>query len=197
MAAKVGGEQIERLNQPAVLGELLVGVALGNAGLAGVELFDALETAPFLAVAAEIGVILLLFEVGLDSNLDELLAVGASAVAVAALGVAAPLALGYAVSAVFMPGGGAWYAHLFLGATLAATSVGITARVLRDLGVMDARESRGHPRHRRRRRLGADRAGGRPRGGARGGRGGRARRLRRAHPADRDEGGGVPGPGRS
>ena len=58
------------------------------------------------------------------------------------LGVVAPIALGYVVSSVFLPEGTAWYVHLFLGATLAATSVGITARVLKDLGVMDTRESR-------------------------------------------------------
>ena len=141
VAAKIGGELVERLNQPAVLGELLFGIVLGNLGLIGIEFFDALKTAPFLAIAAEIGVILLLFQVGLDSNLDELLEVGASAVGVAVLGVVAPVVLGYAVSSLFMPDA-AWYVHLFLGASLAATSVGITARVLKDLGVTDARESR-------------------------------------------------------
>ena len=85
--------------------------------------------------------ILLLFQVGLESELDELLAVGASAVAVAVLGVVAPVALGYAVSSAFMPGGADWYVHLFLGATLAATSVGLTARVLKDIGRLDAPES--------------------------------------------------------
>ncbi len=124
-----------------MLGELLFGILLGNIGLTGIEAFETLKTAPFLAIAAEIGVILLLFQVGLESNLDELLAVGASAVGVAVVGVVAPIALGYAVSSVFLPDA-AWYVHLFLGATLAATSVGITARVLKDLGVMDARESK-------------------------------------------------------
>ena len=141
VAAKVGGELVERLNQPAVLGELVVGILLGNLALAGIGVFEPLKTAPFLPIAAEIGVILLLFQVGLESELDELLAVGASAVAVAVLGVVAPVALGYAVSSVFMPGGAAWYVHLFLGATLAATSVGLTARVLKDIGRLDAPES--------------------------------------------------------
>ena len=141
VAAKVGGELVERLNQPAVLGELVVGILLGNLALVGLEVFEPLKTAPFLPIAAEIGVILLLFQVGLESELDELLAVGASAVAVAVLGVVAPVALGYAVSSAFMPGGGAWYVHLFLGATLAATSVGLTARVLKDIGRLDAPES--------------------------------------------------------
>ncbi|MYH27901.1 MAG: cation:proton antiporter [Acidobacteria bacterium] len=141
VAAKVGGELIERLNQPAVLGELVVGIILGNLALAGIGVFEPLQTAPFLPIAAEIGVVLLLFQVGLESELDELLAVGASAVAVAVLGVIAPVALGYALSSVFLPGGAAWYVHLFLGATLAATSVGLTARVLKDIGRLDAPES--------------------------------------------------------
>ena len=141
VAAKVGGELVERLRQPAVLGELVAGILLGNLALAGIEVFEPLKTAPFLPIAAEIGVILLLFQVGLESELDELLAVGASAVAVAVLGVAAPVALGYAVSSAFTPGGGTWYAHLFLGAALAATSVGLTARVLKDIGRLDAPES--------------------------------------------------------
>ncbi len=142
VAAKIGGELVERLNQPPVLGELLVGIVLGNLALVGLEVFEPLKTAPFLPIAAEIGVILLLFQVGLESELDELLAVGGTAVAVAVLGVVAPIALGYAVSFFFLPGGGAWYVHLFLGAALAATSVGLTARVLQDLGRMDTTESK-------------------------------------------------------
>lgn len=141
VAAKISGELVERLNQPAVLGELIVGIVLGNLVLVGVEVFEPLKTAPFLPIAAEIGVILLLFQVGLESELDELLAVGGSAVAVAAVGVVAPVALGYAVSYAFIPSGGAWYVHLFVGAALAATSVGLTARVLKDMRVMGATES--------------------------------------------------------
>ncbi len=142
LAAKVGGEIFERLNQPAVLGELVFGIVLGNLGLLGVEVVEALKEAPFLVIAAEIGVILLLFEVGLSCDLDDLLAVGPSAVTVAVIGVIAPLGLGYAVSTFFMPEDVEWYVHLFVGATLSATSVGITARVLKDLGKMDAPESR-------------------------------------------------------
>ena len=142
VAAKIGGELFERIKQPAVLGELVIGIALGNLGLAGVDVFEALKEAPFLATAAEIGAILLLFQVGLESNLDKLLAVGRSALAVAVLGVVAPIGLGYAASSLFMPEDAAWYVHLFVGATLAATSVGITARVLHDIGKMESRESR-------------------------------------------------------
>ena len=142
VAAKIGGEVFERLKQPAVLGELVIGIVLGNLGLAGVDVFEALKEAPFLAIAAQIGAILLLFQVGLESNLDNLLAVGPSALAVAVLGVVAPIGLGYAASSAFMPEDAAWYVHLFVGATLSATSVGITARVLHDIGKMESRESR-------------------------------------------------------
>ncbi|MYB50758.1 MAG: cation:proton antiporter [Acidobacteriia bacterium] len=141
LAARAGGEIFERLNQPAVLGELVFGILLGNLGLLGLQA-EALPDTPFLAVAAEIGVILLLFQVGLECDLDDLLAVGPSAVTVAVIGVAAPLALGFAVSSVFMPEDVAWYAHLFVGATLAATSVGITARVLKDLELIEKPESK-------------------------------------------------------
>ena len=142
LAAKIGGEIFERLRQPSVLGELVFGIILGNLGLIGLGFAGTVQDAPFLGVAAEIGVILLLFEVGLSSNLDELLAVGPSALTVAVLGVAAPIGLGYLASSAFMPADAAWYVHLFVGATLAATSVGITARVLKDLGRTEARESR-------------------------------------------------------
>jgi Kef-type K+ transport system membrane component KefB len=141
LAAKLGGELFERLNQPAVLGELVFGMLLGNLHLVGITALDWFKTSEGLAVAAEIGVILLVFEVGLESNIDELLAVGASAMIVAVLGVIAPMILGYGVSIWFLPDAG-WYVHLFAGATLAATSVGITARVLKDLKQMETKEAR-------------------------------------------------------
>jgi Kef-type K+ transport system membrane component KefB len=141
VAAKAGGELFERLHQPAVLGELVFGVILGNLSLVGIHQFDGLRTMPDIHTAAEIGVILLLFEVGLESNLQGLLAVGISATLVAALGVIAPVILGYFVSLWFLPEA-PWYVHLFAGATLAATSVGITARVLKDLRKMETQEAR-------------------------------------------------------
>lgn len=141
IAAKVGGELFERMGQPAVLGELVFGVILGNLTLVGVNFMEVVQTDEMVALAAELGVILLLFEVGLESNIDELLAVGSSAAAVAVLGVTAPVILGYGVSAWFLPEE-AWYVHLFVGATLAATSVGITARVLKDMNKMQAKESK-------------------------------------------------------
>ncbi len=141
-AAKIAGEVAERLKQPGVLGELLCGMALGSLPLFGIDALAGLSEAPFLGVVAELGVILLLFEVGLESDLDELLAVGPSALLVALLGVLTPLVLGSGASWLFLAEGVPWYTHLFIGATLAATSVGITARVLQDLGRTKDRESK-------------------------------------------------------
>ena len=141
VAAKIGGELFERMKQPAVLGELVFGMVLGNLNLIGWTFMSGFKTDAMLALAAEIGVILLLFEVGLESNIDELMAVGASAMLVAVLGVIAPVILGYGVSSWFLPQE-QWYVHLFAGATLAATSVGITARVLKDMRKMDTKEAR-------------------------------------------------------
>lgn len=141
LAAKLGGEAAERLGQPAVLGELAAGVLLGNLTLVGVAWLDFLHRDAILAAMAEVGVILLLFEVGFESRLSDLVAVGKSALLVAVLGVAAPMALGYGVSAGLFPQAG-WWMHLFSGATLAATSVGITARVLKDLNRTESREAK-------------------------------------------------------
>ncbi|MEQ1886339.1 MAG: cation:proton antiporter [Bryobacteraceae bacterium] len=140
-AAKVGGEILGRLGQPPVLGELLIGVVLGNLGLAGFTYLEPLRDSETLRVVAEIGAILLLFEVGVESDLMQLLAVGWSSLAVAILGVVAPMILGYVVSMQLMPEA-SWLTHLFVGGTLTATSVGITARVLKDLHRASTKEAR-------------------------------------------------------
>ena len=141
IAAKLGGELAERFDQPAVLGELIAGVVLGNLALIGVSGFGFLATNEGIAILAEIGVILLLFEVGLESKVSEMLSVGVSSLFVALLGVVAPFFLGWGVSAWFLPDENI-LVHLFIGATLCATSVGITARVLTDLGKVTTRESK-------------------------------------------------------
>jgi Kef-type K+ transport system membrane component KefB len=140
-AAKLGGALFERFHQPAVLGELVLGVVLGNLVLFGYRGLEFLGTTEGIEILAEIGVILLLFEVGLESNLDEMKAVGTSSLVVAVLGVVAPFFLGWWVSAWMIPDE-ELLVHLFIGATLCATSVGITARVLADLGKLQKRESR-------------------------------------------------------
>ena len=140
IAAKFGGHLAIRLGQPAVLGELLAGVVLGNLALLGVGALEPLKSDPFLDMFARIGVLLLLFEVGLESTVGDMLRVGVSAALVACLGVAAPFALGWGVGAWLLPQASR-YVHAFLGATLAATSVGITARVLQDLNKAKSREA--------------------------------------------------------
>lgn len=141
VGAKLGGEIFERMCQPAVLGELLVGILLGNLGMLGFHALDFLKTAEGLAALAELGVILLLFEVGLESNLTEMRRVGLSSLLVATLGVVAPMALGFFTGRIFLPHHPPMV-HVFIGATLCATSVGITARVLKDLGQLHRPEAR-------------------------------------------------------
>jgi Kef-type K+ transport system membrane component KefB len=141
IAAKVGGEIAERLSQPAVLGELVAGVILGNLVLLGYHGLDFLATNEAIAIIAEIGVVLLLFEVGLESNIREMMSVGTSSLLVAILGVVAPFFLGWGVSAWMLPNEDI-LVHIFIGATLCATSVGITARVLTDLGKVTTREAK-------------------------------------------------------
>ncbi len=140
-AAKLGGEASARLGQAPVLGELAIGMLLGNLSLVGIYALNGLKTSEAISAVAEVGVILLLFEVGLESDLAKMMAVGGSSLLVACLGVVAPMVLGYGVSSVFLPQA-TWHTHLFAGATLAATSVGITARVLKDLKASDSKEAR-------------------------------------------------------
>jgi Kef-type K+ transport system membrane component KefB len=141
MIAKVGGDLAARLRQPAVLGELVAGVLLGNLGLIGLTWADPLKSNTTLDVLAQLGVIILLFEVGLESTVRDMLKVGVTSLLVAVLGVVTPFALGWGVGALLLPTHSA-YVHAFLGATLTATSVGITARVLQDLGKSKSPEAR-------------------------------------------------------
>ncbi len=141
LAAKLGGHVMERFGQPAVLGELIFGVILGNMILLGVPWFEFVKGQEALMVMAEIGVILLLFEVGLESTVADMMKVGLSSLLVAILGITAPFFMGWGVAAWFLPESSI-YVHLFIGATLTATSVGITARVLKDMGRLQDKESR-------------------------------------------------------
>lgn len=140
-AAKLGGDLSERLGQPAVLGELLAGVLLGNLDLVGLGWFRGLTMNTTLTGLADVGVVLLLFEVGLESTVQDMKQVGWRSLIVAVLGVVVPWCLGYGVGVLLLPHHSP-YVYLFLGATLTATSVGITARVLRDLGRSQTPEAR-------------------------------------------------------
>jgi Kef-type K+ transport system membrane component KefB len=138
LAAKLGGEAALRLKQPAVLGELLAGVVLGNLPL---PTLATVADGPVLGAAAEIGVALLLFQVGLESSVGDMMKVAPRAGLVAVLGVVVPSVLGIAASRAVLPDAGL-AAHLFIGATLCATSVGVTASVLRDLGALRSQDAR-------------------------------------------------------
>jgi Kef-type K+ transport system membrane component KefB len=140
-AAKLGGWLAVRARQPAVLGEILAGILLGNLVLLGIHALDPIRSDPVLSALASLGVIVLLFEVGLQSTVKQMLHVGASSALVAVLGVVTPLLLGWAVGAWLLPEEPT-LVHVFLGAVLTATSIGITARVLRDLGYAPTIEAR-------------------------------------------------------
>ncbi len=165
-ASKLGGEVCARINLPPVLGELVGGVVVGISALSllvfpenGVEASQSLlmqflektaglspEAAPavfatqseVISVLAELGVVILLFEIGLESELEELIKVGPQAAIVAVVGVVAPFAAGTA--------GLVYVFHLsaipaiFAGAALTATSIGITAKVLAELGRLTTKE---------------------------------------------------------
>jgi Kef-type K+ transport system membrane component KefB len=141
VGAKLGGWTAERFGQPAVLGELLAGVLIGNLTLVGFDGLEFLASNVGVHILAELGVVILLFEVGLETNVRDMVSVGWSSLLVACLGVIAPFFLGWGVSRWFLPGEAA-LVHIFIGAILCATSVGITARVLTDLGSVQTREAR-------------------------------------------------------
>ena len=139
--AKLAGSAAEKIAQPAVLGELLAGMILGNLGILGFHGLDYLKADVAVETLASLGVILLLFEVGLDSSLADLMKVGLSSLLVAVVGVALPFGLGWLVGALMLPEH-TFYVHAFIGATLCATSVGITARVLKDIRKIGSPEAK-------------------------------------------------------
>jgi Kef-type K+ transport system membrane component KefB len=141
VAAKIGGDLAIRLGQPSVLGELVIGVLLGNLTLFGYSQLEPIKTDLYINILAGLGVLILLFEVGLESTVGQMLKVGLASVIVAVLGVIAPFILGWVVGALLLPESSS-YVHAFLGATLCATSVGITARVLQDLNRSKSTEAR-------------------------------------------------------
>jgi Kef-type K+ transport system membrane component KefB len=140
LAAKLSSV-VERFGQPLVLGELAAGVVLGNVALFGIDVFEPLKSNLNLAFLAKLGVVILLFQVGLESNLQDMRRVGVRALLVACVGVVVPFLLGtWLVGPLILPGLSTNF-YLFLGATLTATSVGITARVFKDLGKLQMPEA--------------------------------------------------------
>ncbi|HQR04190.1 MAG TPA: cation:proton antiporter [Rhodocyclaceae bacterium] len=142
MAARLFSPLAERAGFPAVLGELLLGIVFGNLALVGVDYFVPVARDPIIAFIAELGVVILLLQIGLETRLQDLLTVGLRASLVGAVGIVLPFIFGaFLVGPLLLPGK-ADSAYLFLGATLAATSVGITGRVFRDLGRLQMPEAR-------------------------------------------------------
>lgn len=136
-AAKIAAEVAEKLNIPAVLGEILAGVAIGPSGFGLIHLTEARGVS--LSLLAEIGVLLLLVQVGMEMDLTELGKVGRASMSVAVVGVAVPFAGGLLVGVAF---GQDTKTAVFIGAALTATSVGITARVFGDLRALATTEAR-------------------------------------------------------
>lgn len=133
LAAKLGDELFKRLGQPTIVGEILAGVIVGSSVLGLVEPTETLE------VFAELGVVFLLFWVGLETKASELAEVGAIAALVGALGFVLPLGGGIALGAGL---GESAATSIFIGAALVATSVGITSAVLIGLGGLQSRAAR-------------------------------------------------------
>lgn len=140
VAAKLSS-LVEKVGQPSVLGELVMGVILGNLFLIGINFFEPIKHNDIIAFLSELGVVILLFQIGLESNIKTMKQVGVKAFLVAIVGVVAPFVLGtYVVGPWVMPGL-SQNAYLFLGAALTATSVGITARVFKDLKKLQTKEA--------------------------------------------------------
>ena len=136
-AAKLAAELAERMRIPAVLGEILAGVAIGPSGFGLVTLAG--DRGVSLSLLAEIGVLLLLLQVGMEMDLKELGKVGKASLLVAIAGVVVPFAAGTGVGLLF---GESTNTAVFIGAALTATSVGITARVFGDLRALATTEAR-------------------------------------------------------
>jgi Kef-type K+ transport system membrane component KefB len=140
-AAKIGGLLARSIHLPVVLGELFAGVILGNMTYLGFGFFEEIRNDLSLAILAELGVIILMFEVGVESTTKKLLQVGWNAIMVAIVGVVVPFLLGFVVVRLFFPDLTLWV-DIFIGATLCATSIGISARVLKDIGKVQSPEGR-------------------------------------------------------
>lgn len=137
MSARLFAPLAQRVGFPAVLGELLLGVVLGNLSLLGISFFSGVTQDPIIAFIAEMGVLILLLQIGLETQLKDLVAVGPRALAVGVIGIVMPFMLGAWIVGPWLLPGKDVNAYLFLGATLSATSVGITGRVFRDMGKLD------------------------------------------------------------
>lgn len=134
LAAKLGGEIMERMRLPAVTGELMAGIILGP------TVFGLITSEhEFFDILAQLGATFLLFTVGMETKLSELKKVGLVSTSVAIMGVVVPFIMGYYVSVMLFASS---VEAMFVATALVATSVGITARVLEDLGMIHSTEAK-------------------------------------------------------
>lgn len=138
MAGKIGAI-VERYSQPSVIGELVAGIVLAVIGYMGADIINDAISDQSIAFLSHLGALLLLFSIGLESNLSEMKKVGINAFLVAVIGVVVPFVLGTLVLGPIFFGKESFNSHLFLGAALVATSVGITASVFQSLGILRSR----------------------------------------------------------
>jgi len=141
LSAKVGGELAVRLRLPAVTGELAVGLAL-TALHRTWAWFPAVGASSEAELLGGLGVVVLMFAVGLESSVPQMMKVGLASLRVALLGVVAPMAAGLAGAWLLLPAGSPFVLDLFIGACLCATSIGISAQVLREKGASESIEGR-------------------------------------------------------
>ena len=141
LAAKLGGELAVRLKLPAVTGELTVGLALTGLHRAW-PLFPNVAASPGVELLGGLGVVVLMFAVGLESTVPQMMKVGAASLRVALIGVVVPMAAGLLGAWLLLPKGTPFVLDLFIGACLCATSIGISAQVLREKGASDSVEGR-------------------------------------------------------
>ena len=149
--AKVSSRIFAKLGVPGLIGEIILGILIVSIPIGDYSLFEwiASEFDPspgssvtvheIIEVFSELGVIFLLFTVGLETKVTDLTSVGKAALLVAVMGVIVPFIVGYLFVTIT---GGNMYTSMFMGAAMVATSVGITARVIKDMKLMDAKESR-------------------------------------------------------
>lgn len=140
VTAKFGGI-IERYGQPSVVGELLAGIILSVLGYFGISIINDIRHSVSMEFFAELGAVLLLFQIGLESNITQMRKVGVRALVVALIGVIAPFTLGAYIIGPMMFPNLSQITYLFIGASLVATSVGITAGVYQSLGIMKLKAS--------------------------------------------------------
>jgi Kef-type K+ transport system membrane component KefB len=141
LAGKLGNV-VEKYGQPSVIGDLSAGIVLSALGYFGWRLVPEISQNPIIAFLAALGAVLLLFGIGLETRIIEMKQVGLSATMVAALGVVVPFVLGAIILGPLLFPGVGEKAHMFIGAAMVATSVGITASIFKSLGIHQRRAAK-------------------------------------------------------